>query len=100
MNKKKSNYQNFKDIFRVLVISLALFPLFAFAQQETGQIIGTVIDPNGAVIPNASVTVRSVERGNEVSIQTSSEGAYVVPNLQPGLYDVIVKAQGFEVKTE
>lgn len=100
MNKKTLNYRTLKNIFRILIVSLIVFPLCAFAQQETGQIIGTVIDQNGAVVPSASITVTSVERGNQVNVQTSSEGAYVIPNLQPGLYDVTVKAQGFQDKTE
>ncbi len=100
MNNKLSSNGTLKNIIQVLILSFVVFPLYALAQQETGQIIGTVIDQNGAAIPNASVTVKSVDRGNEVSIVTNSDGTYLVTNLQPGLYNVTIKAQGFQDKTE
>ncbi|MDQ3714031.1 MAG: carboxypeptidase regulatory-like domain-containing protein, partial [Acidobacteriota bacterium] len=86
-------------------ISLVLTCVFcltaiSFAQQETGQIIGTVTDPNGAVIANATVTVKNVDNGRETTIQTSEDGSYVIPNLQPAIYEVTVAAQNFQNKTE
>ena len=84
----------------LLTFAMLVFPAFAFAQQETGQIIGTVTDQNGAVVANASVVVKSVDTGREITAQTSSEGVYTVVSLQPGFYDITVKSQGFQDKTE
>src|SRR5438128_4196107 len=72
-------------------ICLGLFSVAAFGQAETGQISGKVIDPNGAVIPNATVTVKSVNTTAERTATADSDGVYLVTNLQPGLYDVTVQ---------
>jgi hypothetical protein len=86
---------------RILVLLLCTaFCLNASAQTETGQINGSVKDPNGAVIPGASVTVKSVETGAERSATANEEGVYSVTNLQPGLYDVTVQAQNFATATQ
>src|SRR5215204_7312429 len=88
--------------FTVMVLGLLLFALCppAFAQLETGQIIGRVTDPNSAVVPGAAVVVKSVETGAERAATTDAEGAYAVTNLQPGLYEVTVQAQSFAKSTQ
>jgi outer membrane receptor protein involved in Fe transport len=77
-----------------------LLPSAVWAQTETGQIIGTVTDPQGAVVRAATVTIKSVETGATRPATTNEQGQYVVANLQPGLYDVTVQAQGFAPKTQ
>ena len=72
----------------------------ALAQTETGQIAGTVKDPNGAVVPGASVSVKAVNTGAMRTATTNDQGQYVVTNLQPGLYDVTVQATGFTSRTQ
>ena len=88
--------------FRVVVFAALLFALgaTAFAQLETGQITGRVTDPNGAVVPGAAVSVKSVETGAERAANSDAEGAYTVTNLQPGLYDVTVEAPNFARSTQ
>ncbi|HEX8338737.1 MAG TPA: carboxypeptidase-like regulatory domain-containing protein, partial [Pyrinomonadaceae bacterium] len=89
--------------FNVLVwalLLLALAPGAAYAQLETGQITGRVTDPNGAVVPGAAVSVKSVETGAERAATSDGEGAYAFTNLQPGLYDVSVQAQNFAKSTQ
>src|SRR5690349_21340952 len=76
-----------------------VFSITASAQTETGQIVGKITDPQGAVIAGAGVTVKSVNTGVERTATSNQEGLYIVPNLQPGLYDVQVQAQGFAPKT-
>jgi hypothetical protein len=68
--------------------------------QETGQISGTITDPNGALVPGATVVVKSVGTGAERSVTTGSDASYLVTNLQPGLYDVSVTASGFGTSTQ
>jgi hypothetical protein len=58
-------------------------------------IVGTVVDPNGAVVAGATVTVKNTETGIERTTTTSSEGLYTFENLPPGIYDVRVDGQGF-----
>jgi outer membrane receptor protein involved in Fe transport len=81
----------------LLCLSLAAV---VWAQTETGQIIGQVTDPSGAVVPNAAVVVKSVERGLTLNATTNEQGQFVVANLQPGLYDVTVTFTGFAPRTQ
>lgn len=83
-----------------LVAGFALCAGIALAQTETGQITIKATDPNAAVISGASVTVRSVDTGLERTATTNEEGIAVVTNLQPGLYEVTVNAQGFATRTQ
>ena len=48
-----------------LFLLMSLGPVAAFAQTETGQLNVKAADPQGAVVPGATVTVKSVERGTE-----------------------------------
>ena len=89
----------FKVVFLAALLVVA-FGATAFAQLETGQITGRVTDPNGAVVPGAAVTVKSVETGAERAATADEEGVYSVTNLQPGLYDVSVTAQNFAKSTQ
>ena len=65
----------------------------AFAQ-STGTIQGAITDPAGAAVPNASVTVRDENTGQERTFTTDSAGLYSVPSLPVGTYRVEVKANG------
>src|SRR5690348_13041332 len=77
-----------------------LLPFSAFAQAETGQITVKATDPQKAVVPGASVTVRSVERGTTQTATTNDEGFATITNLQPGLYEVTVSGSGFAAYTQ
>ncbi len=79
---------------------LAMLCVGVLAQQETGQITGKVVDPNGAVVPGATVTVKSVSTGAERTATADDQGTFIVPALQPGLYDVTVKAGQFAENTQ
>lgn len=84
--------------FRISVlVFMAVFALWAFAQVGgTGQITGTVTDPQGAVISGATVTVTNVNTGvSRPSITTGPTGTYTFANLPPGIYDLKVTAPGF-----
>jgi len=67
----------------------------SYAQTATATIVGSVLDPQGAVVSNATVTARNVETGIERTTKSTSEGLYRFGNMQPGVYDVFVEAQGF-----
>src|SRR5207253_4757850 len=57
---------------------------------------GTVVDPNGLAINAAKVSLTDKERGIKLSVTTSSEGTYFVPDLVPGRYDLSVQKDGFK----
>src|SRR6185437_15570409 len=78
---------------------LLLFSLLcgraADAQAVYGSIIGTVTDPSGAVVPNATITVTDVAKGTSVQVQTNGDGQYRVPHLISDVYDITAEAAGF-----
>jgi len=67
----------------------------AAAQQITGSIRGTVIDPSGAIVQNAAVTTRQNETGFVRVTSTGRTGAYVFLELPIGHYQLQVEANGF-----
>ena len=82
------------------VVILGIF-LFAFNQQSAGQDVnasleGTVLDPNGAVVPAAKLTLTNEGSGSQLNFATDAAGEYNFRNLTPGVYDVAVTATGFE----
>src|ERR1044071_9612505 len=81
------------------VISLSLLLVFAagaFAQSNTGSITGVVTDQNGAVVPNATVTVINQGTNEKRTVQSDGEGRYEVPGLPNGIYTVETTATGFK----
>ena len=78
-----------------LLLAFLLSSSIAAMGQTTGSISGTVTDEKGAVIPNATVTARNLDRNISRTLQTSSEGTYRFENLPVGPYEVTVEATGF-----
>ncbi|MGI8640107.1 MAG: TonB-dependent receptor [Pyrinomonadaceae bacterium] len=74
--------------------------VFAQSQATTGNIEGRVVDPNGAAIPGVTVTATNQDTGFEKSVQTTDEGNFVLPLLQPGNYKVVTSpVKGFASST-
>jgi hypothetical protein len=67
----------------------------AFAQLDTGTIIGTVTDPSGAVLPGVTVTVTQEGTAVLQTAVTNSSGQYIFPGLRVGRYTVAAELQGF-----
>jgi hypothetical protein len=67
----------------------------AFAQLNQGSITGTVNDPTGAVVPNASIAVRNTNTGASFSAGATSTGNFVVP-VPAGSYEMTVAVPGFK----
>jgi hypothetical protein len=82
--------------FAVVLVSVSLSSQSAWSQAETGSIAGTVTDATGAVIPNATVTAKSVATGAERTVQAASTGQYLIQGLAPGIYDVTVSSGNFQ----
>jgi hypothetical protein len=84
---------------RKSILTLALF-LTAFpaaAQYETASVLGTILDPSGAAIENAAVTVENVQTGVKWALTTNETGDYTALNLRIGTYQVSAQATGFKV---
>jgi hypothetical protein len=91
--------------YATLVMSLVIFmTAAAFGQETTGNIEGTVQDPNGAVVPNVTITISSAKSaasgttttgigsGFKRTINSDEEGSFRVLQVPPGLYDVVTTA--------
>jgi len=78
-----------------LALLLTLPALGAYAQYENGSLVGTIHDPSGAAIPNASVTVTDNATGIPTIVKSNSAGDYEVPSLRVGVYNIKASAPGF-----
>ncbi|HEV7891075.1 MAG TPA: TonB-dependent receptor [Pyrinomonadaceae bacterium] len=95
MRERKSSPKVF-NLLSAAALCVA-FCATAFAQ-STATLQGAVIDPQGAVVPNAKVTVRSQATSTERTVQTDEDGNYQAASLLPGVYRVEVQAQGFQTQ--
>src|SRR5215510_2673191 len=67
----------------------------SYGQTTFGQITGTVVDPSGAVVPGATVTV--INEGTQIAREasTSTSGVFSITNLNVGTYRVRIRVTGF-----
>ena len=80
----------------VLLTLLILFTAVAFGQLTTADILGTVTDATGAVVPNATVTLTNLGTNETRTSPTNGSGDYSFTLLPVGHYSVSVKATGFQ----
>src|SRR5947209_17254679 len=82
-----------KKLFTVLI---AMLCIAAYAQEYRATITGTITDPSGATIPNASIKATNTATNSVSETKSTSEGVYTLPFLEPGVYKVEVTAPGFQ----
>jgi Carboxypeptidase regulatory-like domain len=82
-------------LFTVVVFLLVSSALLAQTTISTGSIVGTVTDPQGAVVAGAKVTITDKATGQVITTSTTSSGAYASGSLIPSRYVIRVEAQGF-----
>src|SRR5690242_1199166 len=87
-------------IHMMILLSIVLFTAAAFGQETTGGIQGTVKDPQGAVIPGATVEVSSPALIGKKTTTTNSSGFYRIEQLPPGAYTITVTAAGFAPQSQ
>src|SRR5262252_2309263 len=86
-----------KRIRNLVCVALTAFTTLTLAaQQITGNIRGTIVDPSGAVVEAATVTARHLETGLMRTTVTDRSGNYVLVELPVGHYRLEVTAKGFE----
>jgi len=85
-----------------LIASFAILALLlgsagaAFAQTAgAGTITGTITDQQGAVVPEASITIHNIDTNVDRAFTTNGAGIYTAPFLQPGRFDITVVKTGF-----
>ena len=80
---------------RMLTLILAL-SLPSLAQIQNGQFTGVVMDPSGAVIPGATLTVKNLETGLTLTTISNDSGLYTAREVPIGSYKITVEAPGFK----
>src|SRR5260370_121442 len=89
-----STRRNF--IVSVIALMVALLVVSgALAQTGTTSVRGTVTDPRGASVPDATVTLTSSEIGVTLTTKTDKEGAYQFLEVRPATYSLTITAAGF-----
>lgn len=96
-NQLKTIYSCLRTgIFAAATLAVSAVSISAFAQSAAlGSLAGIVRDSSGAVVPNAAVTVISLDTGAKRDLTTDSEGHYLATFLQPGRYELMVSSPGF-----
>ena len=83
-------------IFSLGAIFCLLTASLSWSQDTRGTITGRVLDPTGATVPGAMVTVTNTAMGTKVSMKSNDDGLYQASFLLPGAYQVEVTAPGFK----
>src|SRR5437773_10637835 len=79
----------------LLVVSMCALMALAQSQASTGQIVGTVKNPAGELVPGATVLVTNSAIGLARTLTTGDQGEFRAVSLPPGEYTIEVTAQGF-----
>lgn len=94
----KKHFQNgFLQTFKLFLLTV-ICSLAIMAQFNSGSITGVVRDPNGAIIPNASVTIINTGTNETRTVQADGDGRYEVPALSTGVYSVEGSGSGFQAQ--
>jgi hypothetical protein len=90
------------NAFVAFVVLLLVSPALMRAQTtiSTGSIQGTIVDPSGAIVAGAKVTITDSATGQAITQTTTSAGTYTSGSLIPGNYVVRVEAKGFKTIDE
>jgi Carboxypeptidase regulatory-like domain len=82
----------------LLCVGLLTLSFSALAQEAT--IVGTVVDPSGSVVPNATVVATDTNTNQAQTTKTNDVGQYAFPALPIGNYNIEAKAPGFKTSTQ
>jgi hypothetical protein len=79
----------------MLLLAVRVELVFPQASVSTSEIRGQIIDPNGAAIAGATITVTEITKGTTRTVTSDENGTYVILSLQPGIYNMKVEGPGF-----
>ena len=77
-----------------LLALLGLSATLSYSQTIDANLVGTIVDPSGAAVPNASVEITHVATGTRTGTKTNADGQYRFNNIPIGLYNVTATAEG------
>lgn len=79
-----------------IAIILAISVTVSFAQSDQSRIAGTVTDASGASLAGATVVVKNEKTGEERTVSSDGEGAFLIIALKPSIYTISASANTFE----
>ena len=92
--------KNWNRLVAFFALMALLLPSVVLAQSTTnGAISGTITDPTGAVLPDLTVNLKSVEKGFTNETKTNAQGFYQFTLLEPGRYTITISAPSFKTLT-
>src|SRR5437762_1342250 len=83
-------------VFVCAMLCLLAVGTSVLGQSDVASVTGRVLDPNGAIIIEATVTAKNADTGVETTIPTNEEGIYRFASLPPGNYEFTVSKRGFK----
>ena len=92
-------HANLQAFWRQVLVAVVLVALAmgrpSMAQSAQGSLLGHVVDPSGAVVVNATITVTNIDTGVVKTFTTTKSGDYFAAQLNPGNYTVAIASPGF-----
>src|SRR5580700_5072381 len=79
-----------------LIFALFLFTEGLFGQEYRGSLSGRVLDPSGAAVPGAHLTLTNTATNVRLTTDANAEGNYTLPYLQPASYSLRIEHLGFK----
>src|ERR1035438_1618452 len=87
-------------LFLSVFVLIACLEMGLIAQDVCSSDLGTVLDPSGAIVPDAKVTITNTDRNQVVrAITTDATGTYSAPLIPVGTYSIKVEVKGFKTET-
>ena len=80
-------------------ILVCVFVSSLLGQSTFGSFVGTVQDPSHATVDKCVITLTNIGTSAERSVETDKDGAYVLVNVEPGTYRIVMRAPGFQALT-
>jgi len=66
------------------------------SDKDPSAVTGTVLDPNGAVVPGAKIKITERKSKNSLTVTSNDEGCFGLGGVEPGVYDIVVESPGFK----
>jgi hypothetical protein len=96
----RSGLRSYLPLLTVLLLFAGfMLPVSGWCQVSTGDILGNINDPSGAVLPGATIVLTNTQTQERHTIKSDQAGEYVFTLLQPGQYSIEVNASGFKAST-
>ena len=95
-----SSFCRVRDLFLRIAVLTVVMHAPVFAQIDTGAIVGSVLDPSGAAVPKATITVTNTATHEVLTTVSNSSGQYQITGLRVGEYTVKATAPGFSTQIE